>query len=78
MTDQFFLFEALASSHIRRFSFQVVHCRSYLVRRRPCLIGGGDGGGGDDGGIHRVGCGWWCWDGEVVMVGMVVVGRLWW
>ena len=25
-TDQFFLFEALASSHIRRWTFQFVHC----------------------------------------------------
>ena len=32
------LFEALASSHIRRFSFQFVHCRSFRVRRRPCFI----------------------------------------
>ena len=35
----FFLFEALASSHIRRFSFQFVHCRSFRVRRRPCFFG---------------------------------------
>ena len=35
--DQFFLFEALASSHIRRFSFQFVHCCSFRVRRRPCF-----------------------------------------
>ena len=34
--DQFFLFEVLASSHIRRFSFQFIHCRSFRVRRRPC------------------------------------------
>merc|ERR1711954_636312 len=39
--DQFFLFEALASLHIRRFSFQFVHCRSFRVRQRPCLIYGG-------------------------------------
>ena len=38
-TDQFFLFEALASSHIQRFSFQFVHCRSFRVRRRPCFFG---------------------------------------
>ena len=37
-TDQFFLLEALASSHIRRFSFQFVHCRSFRVRRRPCYF----------------------------------------
>ena len=41
-TDQLdrpvFLFEALASSHIRRFSFQFVHCRSFRVRRRPCFL----------------------------------------
>ena len=36
--DQFFLFEALASSHIRRFSSQFVHCRSFRVRRRPCFL----------------------------------------
>ena len=36
--DQFFLFEALASLHIQRFSFQFVHCRSFRVRRRPCLL----------------------------------------
>ena len=35
--DQFFLFEALASSHIRRFFFKIVHCRSFWVRRRPCF-----------------------------------------
>ena len=38
-TDQFFLFKALASLHIRRFSFQFVHCRSFRVRRRPCFFG---------------------------------------
>ena len=36
--DQFFLFEALASSHIQRFFFQFVHCRSFRVRRRPCFV----------------------------------------
>ena len=36
-TDQFVIFEALASSHIRRLTFQFVHCRSFRVRRRPCL-----------------------------------------
>ena len=37
-TVQFFLFEALASSHIRRLTFQFVHCRSFRVRQRPCLL----------------------------------------
>ena len=36
-TGQFFSSEALASSHIRRFSFQFVHCWSFWVRRRPCF-----------------------------------------
>ena len=36
--DQFFLFEAFGSLHIRRFSFQFVHCRSFRVRRRPCFL----------------------------------------
>ena len=35
--DQFSLFEALASSHIQRLTFQFVHCRSFWVRRRPCF-----------------------------------------
>ena len=26
------------SSHIRRLTFQFVHCRSFRVRRRPCLF----------------------------------------
>ena len=37
-TDQSFLFEALASSHIQRFSFQFVHCRSLRVQRRLCFL----------------------------------------
>ena len=37
-TDQLFLFEALANSHIRRFFFKFVHCRSFRVRRRPCFL----------------------------------------
>ena len=36
--DQFFLCEALASPHIRRFFFKFVHCRSFQVWRRPCLV----------------------------------------
>ena len=28
----------MASSHLRRFSFQFVHCRSFRVRRRHCFI----------------------------------------
>ena len=36
-TDQFFLFEALASSHIQTLTFQFVHCRSFRVGQRPCL-----------------------------------------
>ena len=36
-TDQFSLLEALASLHIRRLTFQFVHCRSFRVRGRPCL-----------------------------------------
>ena len=36
-TDQFFLFEALACSHIWRFSFQFVRCRSFRFQRRPCF-----------------------------------------
>ena len=35
-TDQLFLFEALASLHIRRLMFQFVHCCSFRVQRRPC------------------------------------------
>ena len=35
--DQFFIFEALASSQIQRFTFQFVHCRSFRVPRRPCF-----------------------------------------
>ena len=35
--DQFSLLEALASSHIRRLTFQFVHCRSFRVRRRSCF-----------------------------------------
>ena len=31
------MFEALASLHIQRLTFQFVHCRSFRVRRRPCL-----------------------------------------
>ena len=37
LRDQFSLLEALASSHIRRLTFQFVHCRSFRVRRRTCL-----------------------------------------
>ena len=37
-TDQFFLFEALASSHIWKLTFQFVHCRSFRVRQRPCFV----------------------------------------
>ena len=29
---------ALASSHLRRFSFQFVYCCSFRVRRKPCFI----------------------------------------
>ena len=36
------LYEALASSHIIRISFQFVHCRIFRVRRRPCLFLFGD------------------------------------
>ena len=36
-TDQIFLFEALASSHIQRFSFQFVDCCRLLVQQRPCF-----------------------------------------
>ena len=35
--DQFSLFEALASLHIQRLTFQFVRCRSFRVRPRPCL-----------------------------------------
>ena len=37
-TDQFSIFEALASSHIRRLTFQFVHCCSFRVQRRPCFL----------------------------------------
>ena len=37
-TDQFSILEALASSHIQRLTIPFVHCRSFRVRRRPCLI----------------------------------------
>ena len=40
LTDQLFLFEALASSHIRRLTFQFVHCCSFRVRLRPCSLFG--------------------------------------
>ena len=36
-TDHFSLLEALASSHIRRLTFQFVPCRSFRVRQRPCF-----------------------------------------
>ena len=36
--DQFFLFEALASSNIRIFSFQFIHCCSFRVWQRPCFL----------------------------------------
>ena len=38
LDDQFFLFEALASSHIRRLMFQFVHCHSFRVRWRSCFF----------------------------------------
>ena len=34
----FFLFEALATLHIQRISFQFVYCCSFRPRRRPCLF----------------------------------------
>ena len=37
-TDQLSLFEALASLHSQRLTFQFVCCRSFRVRRRPFLI----------------------------------------
>ena len=37
-TDKFFMFEALASLHIQRPTFQFVHYHSFRVRRRPCYL----------------------------------------
>ena len=37
-TDQIFIFEAMASLLIQRLTVQFVHCCSFRVRRRPCLI----------------------------------------
>ena len=37
-TDQFFIFKALAISHIWRLTFQFVHCRSFWVRQKPCFL----------------------------------------
>ena len=37
-TDQFSLFGALASLHIRRLTFQFVHCHSFRVQLRPCFV----------------------------------------
>ena len=34
--DQFIIFEALASSHIRRLAFQFLHCPIFQIRQRPC------------------------------------------
>ena len=34
--DQFSTFEALASFHIRRLTFQFLHCRIFQIRQRPC------------------------------------------
>ena len=39
-TDQFSLLEALASSHIKRLTFQFVYFCSFWVRRRPCFLVG--------------------------------------
>ena len=37
-TDQFSIFETLASSHIRRVTSQFVGCRSFRVRGKPCFF----------------------------------------
>ena len=37
-TDQFSIFEILASLHIRRLIFQFVRCCSFRVLQRPCFL----------------------------------------
>ena len=36
--DQFSLFKSLDSLHIRRWTFQFVHCCSVRIRQRPCFL----------------------------------------